>query len=295
MKYCFKITVFTPTYNRAYIIGNLYESLCRQSFKHFEWLIVDDGSSDNTEELVNQWIKDDPGFIIRYYKQKNGGKCRAINYGLDLSKGELFFTVDSDDYLTDDALEKVTEWEARLPKDQNYCGVSGSIGTDSRSPSGTLFENGYFDGTLLDRYGVVTGERAIVLYTDVHRRYKYPVFSDEKFMTEAVVWNRMAHDGFKIRFYNDVIWIYEYRDDGLTKAGNRLFYDNPKGYCLWLKERLMFCNANIFDLFRLYYTVYSELNHRYSIATIAECLQTNILTVYICKLIFMIKNGRHLE
>ena len=81
-----KITVFTPTYNRAYIIENLYRSLQRQSFRDFEWLIVDDGSTDNTEELINSWIEDNNDFPIRYYKKENGGKCRAINFGVELAE-----------------------------------------------------------------------------------------------------------------------------------------------------------------------------------------------------------------
>ena len=111
-----RITVFTPTFNRAYILSNLYQSPQRQSFCDFEWLIVDDGSTDNTKELINKWKMEQNAFEIRYVWQKNGGKCRAINKGLDLAKGELFFTVDSDDYLTDDALEKIDCWERELPK-----------------------------------------------------------------------------------------------------------------------------------------------------------------------------------
>jgi len=87
----YKITLFTPTYNRAYILETLYRSIQRQTFRDFEWLVIDDGSSDNTEELVRSWMNDGNDFPIRYYKQPNGGKCRAINRGLDLAEGELFF------------------------------------------------------------------------------------------------------------------------------------------------------------------------------------------------------------
>ena len=111
MAFSYKITVFTPTYNRAYILENLYRSLQRQSFTDFEWLVVDDGSSDGTKALFERWQQEDNPFPIRYCYKENGGKCRAINYGLKLAQGELFFTVDSDDYLTDDALEKVAIWE----------------------------------------------------------------------------------------------------------------------------------------------------------------------------------------
>ena len=99
-----KITVFTPTYNRGRILENLYHSLQKQINFHFEGLIIDDGSIDNTEEIVTNWQNEENNFEIRYYKQKNGGKCRAINKALDLANGDLFFTVDSDDVLTDDAL-----------------------------------------------------------------------------------------------------------------------------------------------------------------------------------------------
>ena len=205
--YKYKITVFTPTYNRAYMIGTLYQSLLCQTFTDFEWLVVDDGSTDNTEQLFAEWLQKRELHSIRYVKQENGGKCRAINRALDLAQGELFFTVDSDDYLTEDALEKIVLWEQQLPHDEMYCGVAGNLGTSIGETTNTSFVDGFHEGTLLDRYNLVDGERAIVLYTDIHKRYKYPEYNGEKFMTEAVAWNRIAHDGYKIRFYNDIIWI----------------------------------------------------------------------------------------
>ena len=102
------ITVFTPTYNRAYIIENLYKSLQRQTFKDFEWLVIDDGSTDNTEELFASWTNE-ISFPVRYIKQQNGGKHRAINRGVKEANGELFFIVDCDDYLREDAVETILE------------------------------------------------------------------------------------------------------------------------------------------------------------------------------------------
>lgn len=274
-----KITVFTPTYNRAYIIENLYRSLQRQTFKNFEWLVVDDGSSDNTEELFDKWTADINFFSLRYYKQSNSGKCCAINWALDLAQGELFFTVDSDDYLTDDALEKIYKWESSLPKESKFCGIAGNLGISEDVTLNAPFKDKYLDKNLLERYtyqengkSVLGGERAYVFYTDVHRRYKYPVFAGEKFMTEAVAWNRMAADGYLMRFYKDIIWIYEYKEDGLTKSGNKLFVDNPRGYGLWLKEKLFYQNGTFLDKLKLYYTFTCDLSEKYDYHLIAECI-----------------------
>lgn len=287
-----KITVFTPTYNRAYIINNLYNSLVAQSYRDFEWLVVDDGSTDATEELFKKWKNECRDFPIRYYKTENGGKCRAINTALKLAKGELFFTVDSDDYLTDDALQKIANWEKQLPKDECFCGVAGNLGIAKDITNNTIFENEYFDGSFFDRYGKIDGERAIVIYTDIHRKYLYPEFTNEKFMTEAVVWNRMAHDGYRMRFFNDIIWIYEYKEDGLTKAGNRLFINNPYGYGLWLKEKILFTNCTIIQLLKLYYSFTCELSPYHDYKTIATAIGTNRFMIVCMRIIYRMKNCR---
>ena len=265
-----KITVFTPTYNRAYIIETLYRSLQRQTFTDFEWLVVDDGSSDGTEELFVKWSKEETHFPIRYYKQPNGGKCRAINRALGLAEGKLFFTVDSDDYLTDDALEKIVKWESELPNDHTYCGFAGNLGTSPDKTPNCIFEQPFFDGNALDRYGKADGERAMVFYTDICRKYPYPVFDGENFMTEAVAWNRMANDGYKMRFYNDIIWVYEYREDGLTKAGSSVFLNNPKGYGLVLREKAEFLHWTKREIWKMRYTFTCDLSDRYSSRQIAQ-------------------------
>ena len=169
MEFSYKITVFTPAYNRAHTLEKLYRSLQKQTFHNYEWLIVDDGSSDGTGELVKHWQTEENPFPIRYVYQENGGKCRAINHGLELAAGELFFTVDSDDYLLDNALEIAARWESELPKNEKFCAVSGNLGiAPGQTPNEALPEP-YYDGTALDRYGVVKGERALLFYTQVHR------------------------------------------------------------------------------------------------------------------------------
>lgn len=292
-----KITVFTPTYNRGYIIENLYRSLQRQSFTDFEWLVVDDGSSDNTEELFKIWSNENNIFEIRYYKKQNGGKHRAINFGLDQANGQLFFNVDSDDYLTDDALEKISKWEKTLDKNKKFAGIVANLGYEKNKTINNYFKEEYLDLDLLQRYDytedgkkVLDGERAYIFYTNIHRKYKYPEFKGEKFITEAVVWNRMAHDGYLVRYYNDIIWIFEYLDDGLTKAGNKLFLDNPRGYTLWLKEKNVFQNKSKKEMLKFYYSMYCELSQLYSINQIADFLDINKISLYLISFIKSIKS-----
>ena len=253
MEFSYPVTVFTPTYNRAYILGDLYHSLQRQTCMDFEWLIVDDGSADDTEALVASWQGEKKPFPIRYVYQENGGKCRAINRGLKEADGRLFFTVDSDDYLTDDAIEKVIRWDGELPQDGHFCGYVGNRGTTPTQTPNRLFPGGYLDGTALDRYDQVDGERAFVFYTEIHRKYLYPEFPGEKFLTEAVTWDLMAHDGYKMRFYNDIIWIWEYKDDGLTRAGYRVFLENPQGTGLFFRQKAEFLHYSLWNKLTLWY------------------------------------------
>lgn len=264
-----KITVFTPTYNRAYILETLYRSLQRQTFTDFEWLIVDDGSSDGTGTLVQSWQAEGNPFPIRYVYQENGGKCRAINHGLALAKGELFFTVDSDDYLMEDALEKAVCWEAALPKNGKFCAVSGNLGTAPDTTPNAPLPEPYFDGTALDRYGAVQGERALFFYTEVHRQFLYPVCEGERFMTEAVAWNRMAAAGWKIRYYNDILTIYEYRQDGLTRAGDSLFWENLQGTGIFFREKAELLHDSLPRKLGMWYGYATEAMDRCTEAQIA--------------------------
>lgn len=279
MEYAYPITVFTPTYNRAYIIENLYRSLQRQTFRNFEWLVVDDGSADNTESLFDQWRQEENPFPIRYVKQENGGKCRAINRGLELAQGKLFFTVDSDDYLTDDALEKIIAWEKDIPKDQKFCGFAGNLGTSPDTTPNKPLPGAYFDGTAFDRYGLVEGERASVFYTEIHRKYRYPEFPGEKFITEAVAWNRMAHDGYRMRFFNDIIWIYEYKEDGLTKSGYDLFLNNPQGTALFFREKALFFHYPLKTKLGMWYGFTCDAMDRCTNKQIAEYIAMPCLLV----------------
>lgn len=295
--YKHRITVFTPTYNRAYIIGNLYESLKRQSFTDFEWLVVDDGSSDNTKELFDKWIQEDNPFEIRYFYKPNGGKHRAINKGLELANGELFFTMDSDDILTDDALEKVDFWFDGIKDNPELCGVVANCGYSPTETVNHFFSEEFLDKTLLDVYTytenghlVLYAERAYIFYTNFHRKYPYPEFEGENFMTEGVVWHRMAHDGYKVRFYNDIIWIFEYMNDGLTKAGSSAFINNPMGYGLWLKEKAQYEKKSFLQKLKMIYTYTNDLSKTHPSKVIAKSISAPLFLVDFFLVVHRVKN-----
>lgn len=226
-----QITVFTPTYNRGYIIENLYKSLQRQSCNHFEWLVIDDASDDGTQKLFDEWMQEENKFSIRYYRRTvGGGKHRAINEGVKLAQGSLFFIVDSDDTLADTAVQKLIEWDAQIEKKENFAGISGNKGYSDTELVGTTFSGNYVDASYTERVQRnINGDKAEAYYTEVLCKYPFPEFEGERFLTERVVWDKIGADGYKIRWYNDIIYFCEYLPDGLSRNGDELFRKNPKG------------------------------------------------------------------
>ena len=289
-----KITVFTPTYNRKHIILSLYRSLQRQTYHDFEWLVIDDGSTDGTEELFSALQKDPNPFPIRYYKFKNSGKQREINRALDLARGKLFFTVDSDDLLTPNALELIDRWDAAMPADGKYCGFAGSDGNLQGQPTNPIFDASYVDATFFDRDpespNFIGYDRPWVLYTDVHRNYRYPEFEGETFIAEAVVWNRMAADGYKLRCFNEVIYLWEHQEIGLTNKIHEILVNNPQGYGLWIKERMAQSGCNRKQRFRSYYSFYCEMRRRASWREIARYIGATKIEMAIIKIAYRIRH-----
>jgi glycosyl transferase cpsO len=210
------ITVFTPTYNREQLLSRLFTSLQEQSFKDFEWLIVDDGSTDNTHDVVVKFVEE--GIVpIKYVFKRNGGKHRAINEGVKHAKGELFFIVDSDDMLPPDALKRVAEVYQQIKDDRDFGGVAGV----DAYPDGRIVGSGLsapvIDCNSIDirsKYHVV-GDLSEVFRTDVMREFPFPEIEGEKFCPEVLVWNRIARK-YKLRYFNEAIYIAEYQPEGLT-------------------------------------------------------------------------------
>lgn len=223
-----RFTVFTPTYNRAHTLPRVYDSLCRQTFQDFEWVVVDDGSTDQTAALLDEITARHHGFPIRVLTTPNGGKHRAINTGVGAARGELFFIVDSDDHLPDDSLAVVDAVERSIPAHQRarFAGVCGLKGYPDGRPIGTTFDGETLDITTLERdaHGIA-GDKAEVFHTDIMRAYPFPEFPGEHFLPEAVVWDRIAHDGKRLR------------EDGLTRRYGDLLHENPRRHGLFLRQR----------------------------------------------------------
>jgi len=230
-------TVFTPAYNRRDLMMRLYESLCVQYAKNFEWVIVDDGSTDGTEEVFSTLASDT--FNIVYKKVENGGKHRAINKGLELASGKVFAIVDSDDWLPPDATKKIEKYFHEIEEEEKkFAGIAlKKADGDTEISVGTTFQGESVDATVLERKKYnINGDKFEVFYTEVLRNYPFPSFPDEKFMSEAVVWNRIAADGYMLRWYNDNAYFCNYLEGGLTDSHERCLENSPQGYLLYIKE-----------------------------------------------------------
>lgn len=243
MKY--PLTIFTPTYNRGHLLPILFDSLCKQARKDFEWIIIDDESTDNTSEIVQSFIKSPNDFNIRYFVQNHGGKHRALNKAFNLAEGEFFLIVDSDDYLTTDAVMKILNWIEQVRDNGKIAGIAGLRVTSQNEVIGKTpkFKNrNWMDASNFerDKYGLL-GDKAEIYRTDILKEHFFPEFHGEYFVTEAVCWDAIAAQGYKIRWFNEPIYVCEYLEDGLTKNGaNELngHLENYHGYCFYIEQSL---------------------------------------------------------
>lgn len=240
------ITVFTPTYNRGYIIENLYKSLKKQVYLNFEWLVIDDGSTDNTEELFKTWILEDNNFNIRYIKVENGGKPRAINKALQLAQGKYLFMVDSDDYIVNDATLKLETWIKEIDDMDDIV----AVGAAKVYPNGEYIKGvepdiddniGYLDATNLERKNYnLDADMCEAYKIDIMKKFPFIVWEGEKFSPEEIVLNEMALHGYKVRWHKDKIYMCDYLEDGLTKGNWGLLKSNPMGYAMMWNHKLKF-------------------------------------------------------
>ena len=231
-----KFTIFTPTFNRKELLEKLYKSLQKQTYKDFEWLIVDDGSDDGTKEKAEEFLSEKK-LDIKYYFKENGGKQRAYNFATDKANGELFICLDSDDEYVENGLETILKYWKKYEKNSNIAGMGYLSIYPNREVIGSSFPEKEMVSTQFDiynKYGV-KGDKGLMFRTEIIKKYKFPVFDDEKFITEAVVYNRIC-EKYKMAYVNEKIEIKEYQEDGLTAKYNNLLLQNPKGQALYHNE-----------------------------------------------------------
>lgn len=282
-----KFTILTPTYNRAYTLSRLYESLKKQTFQDFEWLVIDDGSTDNTKELIESFINEKPFFDIIYKYKENGGKHRAINYGINFAKGEMTFLLDSDDWLTDNSLFLIDQVEKSIPQEskEQFIGFLGLRVHENDEIIGKTFVGNYADVTYMQRTKQgISGDKGEVFYTELLKKYPFPEFDGEKFATERLVWNKMSYDGYKIRYFNKPVQYCEYLEDGLTAGGYSMYAKYPKQWGLAIWQDYNYGEKGIKGWYHntmQVYVFYLYKKGKLTLKEMAKCLNTTTFNVWV--------------
>ena len=256
-------TVFALAYNRGYCLHKCYESLLRQTCRDFEWLVVDDGSTDNTRELVEQWIREDR-IPIRYIYKENGGMHTGYNTAYDNIFTELAVSIDSDDYMTDDAVEIITErW--RENKDEKYAGMVFLDITEDGNVIGTKMPE-MKSATVYDLYNRlgVKGDKKQVYRPELIRPFHSPVFPGEKLFPTCYKYFLvdLTHD---MLVFNEPVCVVEYMPDGYTKNIIKLYKKNLNNYIFYRKFIMTYPNATLWHRYRfaIHYVAESLLAKNY--------------------------------
>lgn len=224
------LCVFTPTFNRAYTLPKLYRSLLRQSCSNFYWLIVDDGSTDDTERVIHELVNENK-LLIKYIRTVNGGKQRAWNIGVDACDAELFMCVDSDDYLAEDSIPRLLQTWTLAKRNPENAGV-----VTPRFPRNKLFPDhvSLTFGDLYKKYGY-QGETCFATRTSILKQHPFVVAEGEKFIPEVYVFDQIdrKHKHFAL---NKEVCLGEYLPDGYTSRYKQILLANPKSYSIYKKQ-----------------------------------------------------------
>lgn len=232
------LTIFTPTYNWAETLRRVFDSLRVQNIDGFEWLVIDDGSTDDTRRLMGEFM-DEALFTVRYHYREHGGKHRAYNDALKLARGKFFFTVDSDDWLSAGSLDVLLQYLPQIYANDSVCGIV-ALKEDPK---------GYIYGRRLDVHDNIislqdlekmrrTGERSYIFKTEVARRYPFPTIDEENFVTESVVYDRIGAD-WKFLTIDRPLTVCEYQKDGLSGNIYQLMWNIPQGFIIYHRQRIV--------------------------------------------------------
>ena len=233
-----KVAVVTPTFNRAYSLKKLYKSLVQQTNNNFVWYVIDDGSTDDTKNLI-RGFEEEQKIKINYFYQSNGGKHRALNYAAQQIEEELVFMVDSDDWITPDAIESIINKYEEYKNNNRIAVLSFRKAYSDGTVSGPTFSKNEFIGNHID-YRVnkhIRGEHAEVIRTKCFKEYPFPNIDGEKFIGEGYLWMSVAKK-YDTVYINKTIYLFEYLDNGLTKNIRKNRFKNPKGVVEVCKQGL---------------------------------------------------------
>lgn len=237
------LTIFTPAYNRAHTIDRTYQSLIRQTCKDFLWLIVDDGSTDGTKNLVEGWIRENK-IPITYIYQENQGMHGAHNTAYKNITTELNTCIDSDDWMPHDAVEKIINaWKEH--SHEKYAGIIGLDQTADGKLIGTNFPENLKETTLQGFYEAGgQGDKKLVYRTDIIKQYpEYPLFKGERYVGLAYKYMLIDQD-WKLITLNDPLVTVEYQLEGSSFSMYRQYWNNPKGFAFFRKTE-MICTKSL--------------------------------------------------
>lgn len=234
------LTVFTPTYNRAHTLPRTYESLRKQECKDFIWLIVDDGSTDGTADLVRRWQKEENGFEIQYIHKENGGMHTAHNVAYENIHTELNVCIDSDDKMAPGAVSKIKQTWKKI-REKDYAGIIALDADFSGNLIGKGFPDGMKDTTLSGYYAVGgLGDKKLIYRTDVINSVPpYPVFPGEKYVGLVYKYT-LIDQKYKLFVLNNVICEVEYQPDGSTGTMWKQYLQNPRGFAFLRKVAMQY-------------------------------------------------------
>lgn len=247
-----QLTIFTPTYNRKDLLGRCYESLCRQTDKRFIWLIIDDGSSDDTESVVRMWEAAENGFTIQYIYKENGGLHTAYNEAIAHIKTELCVCIDSDDFMPDDAVERILRFWAENGSDR-YAGIVGlDYYTDGRVIGDLLPDQKSVNliDLLTGKYGIENGDRTNVVRTELYRKYApMQVFPGEKNFNPHYMHLQISQ-AYDFLVLNENLRFVEYQAGGMSSSMLKQYLNSPNSFAETRKLYLSFPNTSFKFKFR---------------------------------------------
>ncbi|MDX5475451.1 MAG: glycosyltransferase family 2 protein [Bacillaceae bacterium] len=287
-----RLTVFTPTYNRAYCLHQCYESLLQQTCKDFVWLIIDDGSTDDTKQLVQQWMREDK-IEIYYVWQENQGMHGAHNTAYELIETELNVCIDSDDYMPRDAVEKILIFWSAYGSSE----VSGIVGLDAFTNGeiiGTTLPVEQKRSTLYDLYHThkVKGDKKLVFRSELTKKYPYPLFKDERYVGLDYKYYKLDME-YELLLMNEVLCIVDYQQDGSSYNMLRQYRKNPKGFAFYRMEMMKLPFATLKFKFRhaIHYVSSSLLikNKKFLTETPSKILTTFAIPIGVALYFYVVK------